>query len=95
MKAESLSIPKTVVIRILKQDLRRRTFFLVARQCSNLQSCKCLPIFDPKKMLQLFITPVLFICISAILFSVPQVKKKLKGLHFADIAEIQEAVPMN
>jgi hypothetical protein len=31
MKVESLSIPKAVVICIMKQDLRRRKFFSVAR----------------------------------------------------------------
>jgi hypothetical protein len=43
-------------------------------------------------MLQPFIIPVLSRCISAILFSVPQVENEVKRLHFADVAEIQEAV---
>jgi hypothetical protein len=46
-------------------------------------------------MLQPFITPspVLFRFISARLFFLPpKLKMKLKGLHFADVAEIQEAV---
>jgi len=44
-------------------------------------------------MLQPFITPlVVSRFISTILFSVPKLKTKLKGLHFADVAEIQEAV---
>ena len=37
-------------------------------------------------------TPVLSRFISARLFSVPKLKMKLKGLHFAYVAEIQEAV---
>ena len=43
-------------------------------------------------MLQRVIPRVLFRFISARLFSDSQVKKKLKGLHFADVAEIQGAV---
>ena len=43
-------------------------------------------------MLHPFITPVLSRYISARLFSVPQVEIEVKGLHYADVAEIQEAV---
>jgi len=43
-------------------------------------------------MLQPFISPVLSKFISARLFSVPQVENEVKGLHFADVAEIQEVV---
>ena len=43
-------------------------------------------------MLQPFITPVLSRCISARLFSFPRLKINWKGLHFADVAEIQVAV---
>ena len=43
-------------------------------------------------MLQPFITPLLSRFISARLFSVPKLKIKLKGLHFTDVAQIQEAV---
>jgi hypothetical protein len=53
----------------------------------------CLPIFDPSKMLQPFITPrALQIYIPPDYFLFPKLKMKLKGLHFADVAEIQEAV---
>ena len=48
--------------------------------------------FLPQKRLQPIITRVLSRFISARLFSDPLVKKKLKGLHFADVAEIQGAV---
>jgi hypothetical protein len=53
-----------------------------------------LPIFDPPKMLHPFITPppVLSRFISTRLFSFPQVENKAKRFHFADVAEIQEAV---
>jgi hypothetical protein len=43
-------------------------------------------------MLQPFITPIYPRFISTRLFSVPKLKMKPKGLHFADVAEIQEAV---
>jgi hypothetical protein len=49
----------------------------------------------PPKMLQHIITPLPPVpsrFITTRLFSVPQVEMKLKGLHFADVAEIQEAV---
>ena len=48
--------------------------------------------FWPQNKLQPFITPVLSRFISARLFSVPKLKMKLKRLHFADVAESQEAV---
>ena len=47
--------------------------------------------FWPQKLLQPSITPVSRY-ISARLFCVPQVENKLKWLHFAGVAEIQEAV---
>jgi len=43
-------------------------------------------------MLQPFITPVLSRFISGRLFSVLQFENEVKGLHFVDVAEIQEAV---
>ena len=48
--------------------------------------------FWPTKMLQPFITPVLSRFISARLFTLPQVENEVKGLHFVDVAEIQEPV---
>ena len=46
--------------------------------------------FWPPKKLQPFVTPLLCRFISARLFSDPKLKMKLKELHFADVAEIQE-----
>jgi len=51
-----------------------------------------LPIFDPKKCYNPLSLPVLSRFIFAKLFSVPELNMKFKGLHFADVAEIQEAV---
>ena len=50
--------------------------------------------FWPKKMLQPFITPPPYSSDLSLpdYFLFPKLKMKLKGLHFADIAEIQEAV---
>jgi len=50
-----------------------------------------LPIFDPKK-LQHFITPYSPDLSPPDYFLFPKKKMKLKGLHFADVAEIQVAV---
>jgi len=51
-----------------------------------------LPVFFTQKCCNALSTPVLSRFISAILFSVPQVKNEVKGLHFADVAEIQRTV---
>jgi hypothetical protein len=51
-----------------------------------------LPIFDPK-ISQPFIstcTLQIYLCQTISLF--PKLKMNLKGLHFADVAELQEAV---
>ena len=57
-----------------------------------LQSCKCLPIFDPKNVTSRYHhlpTPDLS---PPDYFLLPKLKMKLKGLHFGDVAEIQESV---
>jgi hypothetical protein len=52
-----------------------------------------LPIFDPKNLLQPFITPQYSPDLSPPdYFLFPKLKKKIKGLHFVVVAEIQEAV---
>jgi hypothetical protein len=51
-----------------------------------------LPIFDPKKSYNPLSPPVLSRFTSTRLFSVPKLKTNLKGLHTADVAEIQETV---
>ena len=56
------------------------------------QSCKCLPIFDLKKCYSLS-SPLYSTDLSPPdYFLFPKLKMKLKGLHPADIAEIQEAI---
>jgi hypothetical protein len=49
-------------------------------------------IFDPKKCYNPLPPPVLSRFISTRLFSVSQVENEVKWTHFADVAEIQEAV---
>ena len=51
-----------------------------------------LQIFETKNVTNLYPSPVLSRFISARLYSVPKLKMKIKELHFADVAEIQEAV---
>jgi hypothetical protein len=51
-----------------------------------------LPIFDTINVTTLYHAPVLSRFISARLFSVPKLKMKLKGHHFADAAEVHEAI---
>jgi hypothetical protein len=49
--------------------------------------------FLPQKMFQPFITPHnLEIYLRQTIFFPPKLKMKLKGLHFVDVADIQEAV---
>jgi nitrate reductase assembly molybdenum cofactor insertion protein NarJ len=48
--------------------------------------------FLPEKSYNPLSPPVLYKFISARPFSVPQVENEVKRLHFADVAEIQEAV---
>jgi len=50
-----------------------------------------LPVFDPK-MLQLFINLYFPDLSPPDYFQFPKLKMKLKGLHWTDVAEIQEAV---
>jgi hypothetical protein len=51
-----------------------------------------LPIFDPKNITTLYHPPYSPDLSPPGYFLLPKLKIKLKGLHFADIAEIQEAV---
>ena len=51
-----------------------------------------MPVFDPQKCYNPLSPLVISRFISARLFSVPQVENEIKGLHFADVAAIQEVV---
>jgi hypothetical protein len=52
----------------------------------------CLPIFDPKNVTTLYHPPYYPYLSQPDYFLFSNLKMKLKGLHFADVAEIQEAV---
>jgi hypothetical protein len=64
--------------------------FLLHNYAHPPQSCKCLPIFYIKKMLQMLLySPGLSL---PDYFLFPKLKMKLKGLNFVNVAEIQEAI---
>jgi hypothetical protein len=70
-------------------------FFLLDDNVPLPQNCKCLPIFDPKKVTTLYQPPLppYYPDLSPPdYFLFPKLKMKLKELHIADVAEIQEGV---
>jgi hypothetical protein len=90
MIADSLKIPKTVAVRILKEDLGKRNLYVRifllhdnapahkdANICQFLTPKKCYNPLSPRT-LQIYLRQNL--------------KMKLKGFHFADVADIQEVV---
>ena len=68
-----------------------RDFFLLHDNAPVLKAASVCQ-FWPNKCYNPLSRPVLPSFISARLFSVPQVENDVKRLHFADVAEIQEAV---
>jgi hypothetical protein len=92
MIAEFLNIPKTVVLRTLKEDFCSRDFYLLYDNAPAHKAASVCQFFTPK-MLQPFNHPLHSPYLSPPeYFTFPELKMKLKGLHFADVAEIQEAV---
>jgi hypothetical protein len=69
-----------------------RDFFLLHDNAPAHKSASVRQFFYPKKCYNPSSPPVISRCISARLFSVPQVENELKGFQIADFAEIQEAV---
>ena len=67
-------------------------FFLLHDNVPAHRAVSVCQFLAPKKCNNPLSPPVLSRFISAKLFSVPQIEMKLKGLQFADVAEIQEAV---
>jgi hypothetical protein len=51
-----------------------------------------MPIFDPKNVTTLYHVPYFPDLSPSDYFMFPKLKMKLRALHFADVAEIQEAV---
>jgi hypothetical protein len=69
-----------------------RDFFLLHDKYVCPQSCKCLPIFDPKNVTTIYHPPYSSDLSPPNYFLFPKLKIKLKELHCADVAEIQEAL---
>jgi hypothetical protein len=69
-------------------------FFLLHDNAPAHKAASVCQLKNQKNVTTLYHPPpfVLTKFISARLFSVPQVENEVKGLHFADVAEIQEAV---
>jgi hypothetical protein len=85
-----LNIPKAVVLRIHKEDFCSREYFLLHDNAPAHKAASICQFFIPKKCYNPLSPPVLSRLLSARLFSVPQVENE--ALHFADVAEMQEAV---
>jgi len=90
---------KRVMDRLLKRIERvrpagfcSRDFFLLHYNAPAHKSAKCLPISDKKKCYNPLSPPYCPDLSVPDYFLFPKLKMKLKGLHFADVAEIQEAV---
>jgi hypothetical protein len=92
MTAESLNIPKTVVLRILKEDFCSRDFFSLHDNAPTHNAASVCQFLTPKNVTNLY-HPLHSPDLSPPDYSLfPKLKMKLKGLHLADVAEIQEAV---
>jgi hypothetical protein len=88
---EFFNIPKTVFYWILKEDFCSQDFFLL-HVMSPPTKLQVFASFWPQDALQLFINLLYFTDLSpADYFLFPKLKMKLKVLHSADFAEVQEA----
>jgi hypothetical protein len=92
MIADSLNIPKTVVLRILKEDFCCRNFFLLHDTAPANKGASVCQFLTPKNVTTLYRPPYSPDLSPPDYFLFPKLKMKLKGLHFANIAEVQEAV---
>ena len=97
-KSVNAEFYKGVMDRLLKRILRVSPVAFVSRDfsfCTTICPPTKLQVFDnfwPKNMFQNFITHVLSRLSPPDNFLFPKLKMKLKWLHFADVAEIQDAV---
>jgi hypothetical protein len=85
MIAESLNIPKTVVLRIMKEDFCSRDFFLLHDNAPANKAASVCKFFTPKNVTTLYHTPYSPDLSPPDYFLFPKLKMKLKGLHFADV----------
>jgi hypothetical protein len=90
--AGSLNIPKTVVLRILKEDICSRDVFLLHDNAPAHKAASVCQFLTPKNVTTLYHPPCSPDLSQPDYFLFPKSKMKLKGLHFADGAEIQDAV---
>jgi D-alanyl-D-alanine dipeptidase len=94
MIADSLNIPKTVVLRIPKEDVREscvHDFFLLHDNAPAHKSTSVCQFLTPKNVTTLYHLPYSPDLSPPDYFLFPRLKMKL-GLHFEDVAEIQEDV---
>jgi len=97
-KTANAEIYEGVMVRLLKciQQVHPAAFcsrdFFLLHDSTCPQSCKCLPISDPKKVTTLYhplyspnLPPPDY-------FLFPWLEMKLNGLHFVDVADIQEVI---
>jgi hypothetical protein len=89
MIAESLNIPKNLV---RPAAFCPRDFFFLHDNASAQKAASFCQFLAPKKVTTHYNPPYSPDLSSPDYFLVPKLKMKLKGLHFADVAEIQEAV---
>ena len=80
--ADTLGIPKTVVLRILREDLKKRK--LCSSKNSTVSDSKTSRNIEPPPILARFVTPDYFLF--------PKVKLQLKGARFDTIEKIKKAV---
>jgi len=80
--ADTLGIPKTVVLRILREDLKKRK--LCSSKNSTVSDSKTSRNIEPLPILARFVTPDYFLF--------PKVKLQLKGARFDTIEKIKKAV---
>jgi histone-lysine N-methyltransferase SETMAR len=92
MMAESLKIPKTVFLRILKEDFCSRDFFLLHDNAPAHTAASVCQFLTQKNVTTLYHLPYSPDLSPPDYFLFPKLKMKLKGLQFADVAEVQEAV---
>ena len=90
--ADTLGIPKTVVLRILREDLKKSWFFPPARQRPGAFGSNNSTVSDSKTSRNIEPPPYSPDLSPPDYFLFPKVKLQLKGARFDTIEEIQKAV---
>jgi hypothetical protein len=92
MRVESLNIFKTVVLRVIIEDICSRDYFLLHDNAFDSKPGSVCQSLTPKNITTLYHPPHSPDLSPSDYFLFLKLKLKLKGLHFADVAEIQEVV---